>query len=324
MGKYMFLSIIIPIYNVENCISKCLDSLVGQFDSDVEIICIDDGSTDNSYGICCSYATKFENFKIYRKKNGGVASARNLGLEKAKGQYIAWIDPDDYVRRDWAAKILPVLIKEKPDCLLFDYYLDYYGKLTETHSGLSNHIDKKVLLYEFSKDVKLKSNLFSKVIKKELFNGLKFDESVEIFEDYRILSQISLRMRNVIYIGECLYYYVRRKESLTNDISLGKRLQAAEIAEERYFLYKSKGFKVSKAGYWKMAVLVCLSSNPQNKIQLDEVNYHKKRIKREIKDMIISPDLEFKVKIAALGYVLLPKNITKFAWNFVRNNRFKN
>lgn len=92
------LSIIIPVYNVEPYINKCLDSLIHCIDSNqAEIICIDDGSTDQSGKICDVYQEKYTNIKVIHQKNQGVAAARNTGLSHAKGEYIAWVDSDDYV-----------------------------------------------------------------------------------------------------------------------------------------------------------------------------------------------------------------------------------
>ena len=90
-------SIIVPVYNTEKYLSKCLDSLIKQTYKNLEIILIDDSSTDNSIAICKDYQKKDERIKIYQKENGGPASARNYGLEKARGEYILFIDSDDYI-----------------------------------------------------------------------------------------------------------------------------------------------------------------------------------------------------------------------------------
>ena len=90
-------SIIVPIYNKEKYLEKCLDSILGQTYRDLEIILVDDGSTDNSLVICQHYAEKDPRIKIYHKPNGGVSSARNLGLEKSTGKYISFVDPDDFI-----------------------------------------------------------------------------------------------------------------------------------------------------------------------------------------------------------------------------------
>lgn len=97
----MLISIIIPIYNVEKYLIECLESLSRQKTSQIEFICVDDGSTDKSGIICDEFAKRDKRFKVIHKKNGGVSSARNVGMENAIGKYIAWVDPDDYITLNW-------------------------------------------------------------------------------------------------------------------------------------------------------------------------------------------------------------------------------
>ena len=94
------ISIIIPVYNSEVTLRRCLDSVISQSISDWELILIDDGSTDKSGEICEEYASKDKRIKVFYKKNGGVSSARNVGLDNAKGEWIAFVDADDFVRRN--------------------------------------------------------------------------------------------------------------------------------------------------------------------------------------------------------------------------------
>lgn len=100
------ISIIIPIYNTEKYLRRCLDSIVAQTYKDFECIIVDDGSTDGSGKICDEYVAKDNRFKVFHKKNGGVSSARNLGLDNAKGEYIAFCDADDYVKENWLSEFI--------------------------------------------------------------------------------------------------------------------------------------------------------------------------------------------------------------------------
>lgn len=100
----MLLSVIIPAYNLEKYIGLCFDSLLPQLDKRAEVIVIDDGSTDHTYEICKTYEKKYPVLTSYHKSNGGVSSARNYGLHKAQGDYIAWVDGDDVVSDDWYKK----------------------------------------------------------------------------------------------------------------------------------------------------------------------------------------------------------------------------
>ena len=104
-------SIIVPIYNKEKYLEKCLDSILGQTYRDLEIILVDDESTDNSLAICQRYAEKDLRIKIYHKPNGGVSSARNLGLEKSTGKYISFVDPDDFIHSEFIERLEMMLVQ---------------------------------------------------------------------------------------------------------------------------------------------------------------------------------------------------------------------
>lgn len=120
----MKLSVIIPAYNAEKTISRCLDSLFASIEKTsysgkdhVEIICIDDGSRDDTWSILERYARAHDTIRIFHKENGGVGSARNLGLSQVTGDYISWIDADDYVSDLWYSSIYETLLAQHPDCL---------------------------------------------------------------------------------------------------------------------------------------------------------------------------------------------------------------
>lgn len=102
-------SIIIPVYNVERYLHRCIDSVLNQTLQDIEIILIDDGSTDSSPDICDGYGSKYQNIRVFHKENGGASSARNLGIEKATGEYIGFVDSDDYISPDMYEKLYTAL-----------------------------------------------------------------------------------------------------------------------------------------------------------------------------------------------------------------------
>ena len=118
-------SIIVPIYNKEKYLEKCLDSILGQTYRDLEIILVDDGSTDNSLAICQRYAEKDPRIKIYHKPNGGVSSARNLGLEKSTGKYISFVDPDDFIHSEFIERLEMMLVQSDAEiayCKMLDVW----------------------------------------------------------------------------------------------------------------------------------------------------------------------------------------------------------
>ena len=204
-------SIIVPVYNTEKYLSKCLDSLIKQTYKNLEIILIDDSSTDNSIAICKDYQKKDERIKIYQKENGGPASARNYGLEKARGEYILFIDSDDY-------------IDIKAVSLLIDNYSE------DTLVGLREKINNQEVFQtkklEYSALEFLKLNLLGKtpgrggccghLFKKSRIQNMRFDETLYLAEDIVFLFEYTLKMNKVKYIKEPVYYYyVINNNSLT-------------------------------------------------------------------------------------------------------------
>lgn len=318
----MLLSVIIPVYNVEKYIYKCLSDLINQITSDVEIICVDDGSTDNSGKICDEYARYYVNIHVFHKVNGGVASARNLGLSKARGDYIAWVDPDDYVSSNWFSRLREILYRDSPECVLFDYYTNDYGKITEVHSGFSGKISKELLIFELSSDEKIESEMWLKVISRQIFQNLSFDELAIILEDYDVTTDVALLVNDIVAIPDCLYYYVRRKESLVNHVSMQKRLIAAHIAGERYRRFKEAGYVVTKAGFWKMALLAALNNLDQPQ-QAEERSYYRELIRNDLIDILKDSNAELQVKLVSFCSVVFSFNIMGKVWNAVRQRRYK-
>ena len=117
-------SIIVPIYNMEQYLNRCLESIINQTYENIEIILINDGSKDNSLEICKNYAKKDNRIMIIDQKNSGVSSARNSGLDKATGEYLAFVDPDDWIDKDGIEKMVDFALKHKCDIAFFDYKIN--------------------------------------------------------------------------------------------------------------------------------------------------------------------------------------------------------
>ena len=121
--KTPFFSIILPIYNVEKYLDRCVESVVNQDFDDYEMILVDDGSTDNCPKICDNYAEKYPFVKVVHKRNGGLSSARNAGLEVASGKYVFWIDSDDWIQPNTFKTIYNALLKNSVDVLKINFYM---------------------------------------------------------------------------------------------------------------------------------------------------------------------------------------------------------
>ena len=137
------ISIIVPIYNSENYIKKCLDSILAQTYSNLEVILIDDGSTDNSYNICKDYQKKDNRIVLLQQKNAGVSRARNHGLEVAKGEYIGFVDSDDYIEPEMYEILLNSIIESNSKIAICNYY--YENEDSKLYCGDSIKILKKLM-----------------------------------------------------------------------------------------------------------------------------------------------------------------------------------
>jgi glycosyltransferase involved in cell wall biosynthesis len=240
------LSVIIPAYNAGQTIEHCLDSLLHSIQqAPVEIICVDDRSKDNTWDILQSYSKKYACLRIFHKNNGGVGSARNLGLAQAVGNYIAWVDSDDYVTTDWYETIHSGLEKYKPDCLVFDYFYTQNGVDKPLHINLPEKVDLDDFIYEESLERELKNFLVIRVIRTGLLKKVQFNETYYMLEDYDVLTQVTPKFEKIIHIKKCLYHYVQNESSLTHNVSSEVRWNNIDIVQRRHDYYKKIRLPVS-------------------------------------------------------------------------------
>lgn len=258
-----FISIIVPIYNVREYIEKCFASLAKQIKQEMkgemEIICVDDGSTDGSGDICDFYARSYDEFKVIHQQNRGVGAARNRGLELARGEYLAWVDPDDYVAEDWYDNIKKALVDYTPDILVFDYCVDDGNSKSEKKYALiDGYIQKDKFLYDIVEDVKIQSQLWHKVFKRELFAGIKFPENIRCLEDYAVLHKLIFKAANIRYLHKCLYFYRLRRDGLVMTIDLKKSYDCYIVSRQRYAEMSSLCYNMSLLGYLLQALGLCI------------------------------------------------------------------
>ena len=240
------LSVIIPAYNAGKSIGRCLDSILDSVqDGYIEIICVDDGSKDDTWQVLQRYAAKHACIHAFHKKNGGVGSARNVGLSKVTGKYIAWVDSDDYVTTDWYSEIMTGLKKYQPDCLFFDYFCTYGEKSEPQHIALPEKVELKAFVYEQSLERELKNFLFNQVVRANFFKAVIFNETYHMLEDYDVLTKITPSFKAIIHINKCLYYYVQNESSLTHNVSADVLWNNIFVVKRRYDKYTGLGLSVN-------------------------------------------------------------------------------
>lgn len=204
-------SVIVPVYKAAHTIRKCVESLLNQTIDDVEILLINDGSPDESGAICREYADRFPFIKYFEKENGGVSSARNVGLEAAKGKYILFVDSDDYVSSDYFRRIDDALDKYKTDMLLFS--VQYIGKKNIVWStGRFEATDRGKISKKINSIMRayLFPSLMSKVFKRSIIEtyNLRFDEKLYIAEDEAFIFEYVMHIKKIVSISDVLYYVV--------------------------------------------------------------------------------------------------------------------
>lgn len=202
-------SVIVPVYNVEKYIRKCLDSLVNQTLEDIEIIVVNDGSKDSSIDILKEYAQNHDNIKVYEKENGGLSDARNYGLQFATGKYIAFLDSDDYVDVNLYKRMYEKAKAEDSDMVECNFYWVYENK---TKKDIGQKYKGKKQMFEKARVV-----AWNKLYKKETLDKAKiqFPKGLR-YEDVEFFYKLIPHIERVGFIKEPLIYYVQRKQSIVN------------------------------------------------------------------------------------------------------------
>lgn len=243
------ISIIVPVYNVESYLEECVQSIIQQSYRNIEIILIDDGSTDNSGILCDKYAMQDQRIKVIHKENGGLSEARNYGMKEASGDWFLFVDSDDFIRRDsceilikYANKFLAdiVIAREKKflDGCTFEY---------SDLSGVQYLLDSdQALQYYFYR--KFAGYACGKLLKKSIIKDIAFPRG-KYFEDSFVLFLFLEKANKVAVLQDEVYFYRQRKSSIINSNCSKKHLDIIEANQiaENYFKLKHENKEIMKA-----------------------------------------------------------------------------
>ena len=214
----MLVSVIVPVYNVESYVAKCIESIVNQTFKDLDIILIDDGSTDSSGSICDRYAEKDKRIKVIHKVNGGVSSARNAGLDIAVGEYIVFVDGDDYINSQMIETLYSVIVENNSDLVMCNYiHVNENGEkvgISELRITQPQVISSDWMLERVSRGWTFGAIIWNKMYKSRLFNELRYP-SLNNGEDEFVSHHVMARAEKAVIIPDVLYYYTLRQGSLT-------------------------------------------------------------------------------------------------------------
>ena len=231
------ISIIVPIYNMELYLSKCIESIIKQSYDNIEILLVNDGSSDKSIEICKKYEKNDSRVRVINQKNCGVSSARNKGIDCSFGKYITFVDPDDYIEENMIERMYNVIEEKKADVVICgNKNIDENGKITNAdiknkELDMSGIDGLKGLLAE---DI-YNCVSWGKLYKKSVFSNNKFNCETKICEDLEVLYKIFYKCKKIVYIPDKLYVWLSRKDSVTkqkyNDLWRGEISICDKIVE---------------------------------------------------------------------------------------------
>lgn len=278
-------SIIVPVYNTASKLGKCLESLVNQTMQDIEIVIVNDGSTDNSEEIIMRYKDKYPTLiKYYKKENTGVSDTRNYGIEVAKSEYIMYIDSDDYIDIHTLERLNNYIEKGIEVIKYKLQKVDENGKTLEKFDGpvFEETTGENAFEKLYGEDVMLVSPCVY-IIKKEVFTRNKFEFEGKYHEDFGLIPFIIVTARSVVSTPYYLYNYVQGEESITRTANYGKIVQRAEQTLFQYdqMLKKIEKIELSNRAIENMKIYFTNATILKaNELQKKEKKEYLKQIKQ--------------------------------------------
>lgn len=237
--KYPIISIIVPVYNVEKYIRRCIQSIINQTYKDIEIILVNDGSTDMSKSICDEYKKKDSRIILINKENGGLSDARNAGIRKARGKYLAFVDSDDFIHEKMLEKMYDRIIYDDSDMAVCGY-IEYFEEKTEKNRkyvyGKNGIITAEQYFESILNDENIGNYAWNKLYKKKLFDNVFFPKG-QAFEDINTTYKLVLLSNKISVVNEALYYYQQRDNSISNLVNINHlRDQISAIIERNQII----------------------------------------------------------------------------------------
>ena len=275
------ISVIIPVCNVEKYLKRCIESIIKQTYSNLEIILVDDGSPDGCAKICDEYKNKDERIVVIHKKNGGLSDARNAGLKVATGEIISYIDSDDYVDLDMYEKMTKAMEEKNADIVVCGTNIDYEDGHTKVKCEKEEKsFNREEALIELNSFKSFDMAVWNKLYKREVVDKIEFPVGKKS-EDYFVMYQYFARAKKVVIINQAKYHYFQR----SNSISRGKNVTHDYIegskSQKEFF---EKNFPdLNYVGNTAYAFSYIATYNRYIKNELKMTNEMKKEFKKEVR-----------------------------------------
>ena len=273
------ISVIVPVYNVENYLSKCVESILAQTYKNIEIILVDDGSTDNSGKICDIFSQQDDRIKVIHKKNGGVSDARNMALDVATGNYLSFVDGDDFIAEDMLEVLYLNMLQNEAQVAVC--HIIHSEDLNYKFENKSN----KVTIYDRCEAIKAiytDTNFWcypcNKMYKKSLFDGIRFPTG-KVYEDSFTTYKLLWKCDKVAYTERELYFYYKRPGSITESEFEESSLSVFEALDESIELFSRECIELCPIikNYWanKYISRLCKATKVNHKTDWFKKNYKK-------------------------------------------------
>lgn len=316
----ILISIIVPAYNIENYIGRCLESILQQTYNNLEVIVVDDGSTDKTGNLIDQYAVTDQRIIPVHKKNGGVTSARILGIEKASGIYIGFVDGDDYIEPGMYELLLKNALKYNAQISHCGYQMVFPGR-TDFYYGTGRVVeqDNEKGLLDLLEGKFVEPGLWNKLFHKSLFYNLmnekKMDVSIKNTEDLLMNYYLFYETKKSVFVDECLYHYMIRKGSIAtskiNENKLRDPLKVLKILEKETEENPKVQLVVKKRIVSQLISVATLRSNKSKKM----VNDYRKKARKELRKLlpkILAENYSLKQKAMSIWVSLWPSS---YSWS---------
>ena len=243
------ISVIVPVYNVEGYLDQCMESIVSQSYRHLEILVVDDGSSDSSGAICDRWAERDERIRVIHQPNGGLSAARNTALDVMKGQWVIMVDSDDVLHPEAASVLLDAILRDNADLVVGDYIIvndNEEPQWPDKHEEISHRIfsQQEAILAIFYQ-CGLTHSAWARIYRASLFDGIRYPVG-RLYEDIAIIYQLLKKCEKVVKIDACVYGYRQRESSILGNFS-PRRADVLDICEELENLTQSDDEQYVKA-----------------------------------------------------------------------------
>ena len=229
-------TIVVPVFNMEAYLPRCMDSLLGQTYQQTEILIIDDGSTDNSMSLCEEYCRRFQSVRVIHKENGGLSSARNMGIESASGEYITFPDPDDWVENSYIENYMALVKEYNPDMVCIGHYVDFEDATFSANPGASFRLmNGEEAMNALILPPAMEGFAWNKLYKMDIIRQyhLRFSDLMGTTEDLAFAYQYLKHVSKVCFAPDkIMYHYCQRTGSATIASFSQRQMQSMNIYEQ--------------------------------------------------------------------------------------------